>query len=212
MRLFYSSVIGGEAVTTTELLVLMFGPAGVVTVVAGALAYAWKRSADTKFETVQREAQEAKEQAQQFTALTSSINRLAEAWDRSSLRADDERKEFARIVEQNAVAKSELANAVTDTNTQLKSLPDVFKAGAHEAVKRVNDAMDTRFKETNEANGRAFREVKEEISALREKIDKMLEIVERQWPPAAEPVSVEVAKPVTVSVVPDAEPKASDGE
>lgn len=181
--------------TTTELFILMFGPAGVVTIVAGAIAYTWKRNADTRFEDVQRKAQEAKEEAQQFTALTSSINRLAEAWDRSSQQAADDRKEFARIIEKNAVAKSELASAVTDTNAQLQALPDVFRAGATEAVKKVNDAMDTRFKETNDANNKAFREVKAEISALREKIDKILEIAERQWTAKAEPPDTEPDAP-----------------
>jgi chromosome segregation ATPase len=86
--------------------------AGALTTLLGAMAYVWKRDADRKLLEVQRQADEALQQAQQVTALTQAIARLAESWMRSDERASDERRRFSENVAAYTGTQSRLAEAV----------------------------------------------------------------------------------------------------
>ena len=93
----------------TQVVVLV---AGALTTVLGALAYAWKRDADRKLLDVQRQADDALQQAQQVTALTRAISRLADSWTRSDERASEERLRFGDVVAANTDVQTRLALAL----------------------------------------------------------------------------------------------------
>lgn len=107
--------------------------AGALTTLLGAMAYVWKRDADRKLLDVQRQADDALQQAQQVTALTQAIARLAESWMRSDERASDERRRFSENVAAYTGAQSRLVLAV-------EANADVLTT-THSAVGALHDDM-----------------------------------------------------------------------
>lgn len=105
--------------------------AGALTTLLGALAYVWKRDADRKLLDVRRQADDALQQAQQVTALTQAVARLADSWMRSDERATEERRRFSDIVAANTDAQTRLAQTVEASVTRGEA--------AHTAVRALHD-------------------------------------------------------------------------
>ena len=108
--------------------------AGALTTILGALAYVWKRDADRKLLDVRRQADDALQQAQQVTALTLAIGRLADSWTRSDERASEERLRFSDVVAANTGAQTRLALAL-EANV-------IHTEATHSAVRTLHDDMD----------------------------------------------------------------------
>src|SRR5690606_21983165 len=77
-----------------------------------ARAYAWKRDADRKLLEIRQQASEAKQQAEQVSALTVAIARLADNWNRSDERAAEERRRFTEVLAASAETERRLTQAV----------------------------------------------------------------------------------------------------
>jgi len=106
---------------------------GALTTILGALAYVWKRDADRKLLDVRRQADDALQQAQQVTALTLAIGRLADSWTRSDERASEERLRFGDVVAANTGAQTRLALALEANVINVEA--------THTAVRTLHDDM-----------------------------------------------------------------------
>ena len=107
--------------------------AGALTTLLGALAYVWKRDADRKLLDVQRQADDALQQAQQVTALTLAVSRLADSWTRSDERASEERLRFSDVVAANTGAQTRLALALEANVLNVEA--------THSAVRTLREDM-----------------------------------------------------------------------
>lgn len=94
------------------MIVIAGALSAVITTTVGARAYAWKREADRKLLDIRRQADDAKQQAEQVSALTVAIARLADSWNRSDERASEERRRFTEVVAASADAERRLTQAV----------------------------------------------------------------------------------------------------
>lgn len=116
--------------------------AGALTTVLGALAYVWKRDADRKLLDVQRQANDALQQAQQVTALTQAIARLADSWTRSDERASEERQRFSDVVAANTGAQNRLALAMEANVVNIEATSSAVRS-LHEDIIRLKALVET---------------------------------------------------------------------
>lgn len=151
--------------------------AGAVTTVLGALAYVWKRDADRKLLDVQRQADDALQQAQQVTALTQAVARLADSWTRSDERASDERRRFSDVVAANTSAQIRLAHAV-EANVLNTAATQTAVRTLHEDLTGLKSAVDALPDATAERVQAALAPLGARLDALRAELAETRALLE----------------------------------